>query len=269
MSELNFEISCDWDLQAIVKEGQTKVIGNIIDEMPFSYTWLDEVEDYYQNQENATLLLNESHQICTPNHQNNNIISSSNIILDDNSMECPIDEPSKKVEDVSYAKNSEMAPIRRRSKFKKTMVHQATSDRVSSDKWNWRKYGEKIIKGSPYPRSYYRCSNSGACLARKQVEQCSSDPNKFIITYIDEHTHPYPTRRPSQAGRNSRRFHASSNQSPLATSRAKSVLVVGKDDDTSSVGCVVEGNVCVPHEYDFGDEFFLGLDCLEMDVFNM
>nr|TKR74827.1 WRKY transcription factor 35 family protein [Populus alba] len=38
---------------------------------------------------------------------------------------------------------------------------------VPSDLWAWRKYGEKHIKGSPYPRGYYRCSSSKGCLAKK------------------------------------------------------------------------------------------------------
>ncbi|KAL9246684.1 hypothetical protein vseg_020188 [Gypsophila vaccaria] len=241
-------------------------------EMPISYTWL---EDYYHNQENATLLLEELHQICTPNHHNISNNSSPIIMLDDKSIECPIDEPKQKIiQDVCYAKNLEMAPKRRRSKFKKTSVHQATSDRIVSDKWNWRKYGEKVIKGSPYPRSYYRCSNSGGCVARKQVEQSPNDPNKFIITYIGEHTHAYPSRRPSQAGRNSRRlFHACPNKpvdvSSSTTSRATtpSSIVSENDDDRSVIECVGDGSVYVPHdEYVFGDDFFLGLEGLELDL---
>eukprot|EP00967_Tisochrysis_lutea_P121982 scaffold201485_cov19-Tisochrysis_lutea.AAC.2 len=34
----------------------------------------------------------------------------------------------------------------------------------------WRKYGEKIVKGSVNPRSYYKCSTS-TCPARKTVER--------------------------------------------------------------------------------------------------
>lgn len=32
------------------------------------------------------------------------------------------------------------------------------------------RYGEKIVKGSPNPRSYYKCSHQG-CLAKKIVER--------------------------------------------------------------------------------------------------
>ncbi|MED6203575.1 WRKY Transcription Factor [Stylosanthes scabra] len=59
-----------------------------------------------------------------------------------------------------------------------------------SDGWAWRKYGQKPIKGSEYPRSYYRCSSCKGCLARKRVQRSHSDPQVFIVTYTAEHTHP-------------------------------------------------------------------------------
>lgn len=34
------------------------------------------------------------------------------------------------------------------------------------------RYGEKIVKGSPNPRSYYKCSHAG-CTAKKIVERNS------------------------------------------------------------------------------------------------
>lgn len=62
-----------------------------------------------------------------------------------------------------------------------------------SDSWAWRKYGQKPIKGSPYPRGYYRCSSSKGCPARKQVERSRVDPTTLLITYAAEHNHPVPT----------------------------------------------------------------------------
>lgn len=61
------------------------------------------------------------------------------------------------------------------------------------DSWSWRKYGQKPIKGSPYPRGYYRCSSSKGCPARKQVERSRVDPTMLQITYSQEHNHPIPT----------------------------------------------------------------------------
>ncbi|KAJ1394859.1 WRKY domain [Sesbania bispinosa] len=71
---------------------------------------------------------------------------------------------------------------------------------VPSDLWAWRKYGQKPIKGSLYPRSYYRCSSSKGCPARKQVERSRTDPNMLVITYSSEHNHPWPTQRNALAG---------------------------------------------------------------------
>ncbi|XP_058077028.1 WRKY transcription factor 22-like [Magnolia sinica] len=62
-----------------------------------------------------------------------------------------------------------------------------------SDMWSWRKYGQKPIKGSPYPRGYYRCSTSKGCSAKKQVERCRTDGSTLIITYTSTHNHPGPT----------------------------------------------------------------------------
>ncbi|XP_068659017.1 probable WRKY transcription factor 65 [Aristolochia californica] len=64
-----------------------------------------------------------------------------------------------------------------------------------SDSWAWRKYGQKPIKGSPYPRGYYRCSSSKGCPARKQVERSRVDPTMLVVTYACEHNHPWPPSR--------------------------------------------------------------------------
>ncbi|QCE02673.1 WRKY transcription factor 22 [Vigna unguiculata] len=89
-------------------------------------------------------------------------------------------------------------PKRRKNQVKK--VCDVAAENLSSDIWAWRKYGQKPIKGSPYPRGYYRCSSSKGCLARKQVERNRSDPTMFIVTYTGEHNHPAPTHKSSLAG---------------------------------------------------------------------
>ncbi|XP_019168778.1 PREDICTED: probable WRKY transcription factor 14 isoform X2 [Ipomoea nil] len=86
---------------------------------------------------------------------------------------------------------------------------------VPSDLWAWRKYGQKPIKGSPYPRGYYRCSSSKGCSARKQVERSRTDPNMLVITYTSEHNHPWPTQRNALAG--STRAQAAKNAAAAAT----------------------------------------------------
>ncbi|XP_039045957.1 probable WRKY transcription factor 27 [Hibiscus syriacus] len=91
-------------------------------------------------------------------------------------------------------------PTPRKRKNQKRTVFHVTGENLSSDQWSWRKYGQKPIKGSPYPRHYYRCSSSKGCSARKQVERSNFEPDTFIVTYTGDHTHSWPTYRNSLAG---------------------------------------------------------------------
>ncbi|KAI4310735.1 hypothetical protein MLD38_035689 [Melastoma candidum] len=61
------------------------------------------------------------------------------------------------------------------------------------DGFRWRKYGQKVVKGSPYPRSYYRCT-SPKCNVRKHIERASNDPTSVVTTYEGKHNHEMPTR---------------------------------------------------------------------------
>ncbi|KAJ1284398.1 hypothetical protein BS78_03G200900 [Paspalum vaginatum] len=70
----------------------------------------------------------------------------------------------------------------------------------SSDPWAWRKYGQKPIKGSPYPRGYYKCSSMKGCMARKLVERSPAKPGVLVVTYMAEHCHPVPTQLNALAG---------------------------------------------------------------------
>ncbi|KAK9267413.1 hypothetical protein L1049_009839 [Liquidambar formosana] len=60
------------------------------------------------------------------------------------------------------------------------------------DGYRWRKYGQKAVKNSPYPRSYYRCTTQ-KCTVKKRVERSFQDPSIVITTYEGQHNHQIPT----------------------------------------------------------------------------
>ncbi|KAI4339131.1 hypothetical protein MLD38_024102 [Melastoma candidum] len=74
---------------------------------------------------------------------------------------------------------------RRRGSHSWTAVNSAIEDVYS-----WRKYGQKEILNSRFPRGYYRCTHKHdqGCKATKQVQRMEEDPNMYQITYIGQHT---------------------------------------------------------------------------------
>lgn len=60
----------------------------------------------------------------------------------------------------------------------------------ADDGYNWRKYGQKQVKGSEYPRSYYKCTHLN-CPVKKKVER-SQEGHITEIIYKGAHNHPKP-----------------------------------------------------------------------------
>ncbi|KAJ6853500.1 putative WRKY transcription factor 12 [Iris pallida] len=93
----------------------------------------------------------------------------------------------------SWWKNSagaEKGKVKARRKIREPrFCFQTRSDvDVLDDGYKWRKYGQKIVKNSLHPRSYYRCTHNN-CRVKKRVERLSEDCRMVITTYEGRHTH--------------------------------------------------------------------------------
>ncbi|XP_021887934.1 probable WRKY transcription factor 29 isoform X2 [Carica papaya] len=203
-----------WDLQAIVRAGCTNFEACGDFKVPPSSCFgldhhelrsMDEPEDLLISseifQESREVASDELGQLYKPFYPVLHPLSPQTIFATSMSLPEEFKHPQngqKKKLLQPLPSGSAHEPKAKRSKKtqQKKVVKQVTEDDLTSDKWAWRKYGQKPIKGSPYPR----CSSSKGCLARKQVERSREDPGVFIITYTAEHSHGHPTRRNSLAG---------------------------------------------------------------------
>ncbi|XP_031102161.1 WRKY DNA-binding transcription factor 70 [Ipomoea triloba] len=64
------------------------------------------------------------------------------------------------------------------------------SQTLVDDGYAWRKYGQKVILNTPYPRNYYRCTHKfdQKCQATKQVQMIRENPALYRTTYNGNHT---------------------------------------------------------------------------------
>ncbi|KAI3444815.1 hypothetical protein Pfo_001480 [Paulownia fortunei] len=86
--------------------------------------------------------------------------------------------------------SSEKSKVKIRRKLREPrFCFQTRSDvDVLDDGYKWRKYGQKVVKNSLHPRSYYRCTHSN-CRVKKRVERLSEDCRMVITTYEGRHNH--------------------------------------------------------------------------------
>ncbi|XP_058113083.1 probable WRKY transcription factor 2 [Magnolia sinica] len=88
----------------------------------------------------------------------------------------------------------EMSGVTRAIREPRVVVQTTSEVDILDDGYRWRKYGQKVVKGNPNPRSYYKCTNSG-CTVRKHVERASHDLKSVITTYEGKHNHDVPAAR--------------------------------------------------------------------------
>ncbi|XP_057960172.1 probable WRKY transcription factor 4 [Malania oleifera] len=147
------------------------------------------VEECDDAPETKQRIESEQSMLLAPEQRGRRLSSSNEITgfeTDEEYGDDPAPKRRMKDKGVGYS-----VPLFRTVKEPKVVVHAAGDVGVSSDGYRWRKYGQKKVKGNPYPRSYYRCTSAG-CPVRKHVERAAEDTAAIIITYEGKHDHDMP-----------------------------------------------------------------------------
>jgi hypothetical protein len=100
--------------------------------------------------------------------------SSSN---NDNTKRVTFEQPEQKVKEKEQALEAN-SDKDEEAGFKVVVL---TKDGKTTDGQKWRKYGEKLVTESKYPRSYYRCVSIPNAGIKKHVEQI--DKERILVTF--------------------------------------------------------------------------------------
>ncbi|KAJ4829241.1 hypothetical protein Tsubulata_016567 [Turnera subulata] len=143
-------------------------------------------------------VVSNNNQPATPN--SSSISSASSEALND---EVPVKAADNNDEGEQQKTKKELKPKKTNQKRQReprfAFMTKSEVDHLE-DGYRWRKYGQKAVKNSPFPRSYYRCTTA-SCNVKKRVERSFTDPTIVVTTYEGQHTHPSPVMpRPSFAG---------------------------------------------------------------------
>ncbi|KAB2052208.1 hypothetical protein ES319_A12G104000v1 [Gossypium barbadense] len=138
---------------------------------------------------NTTTTTTNSTAMGFTTHNNNQVVNTEDPKAANDENNCP-----SKANDGNNSwwrsSASEKSKLKVRRKLREPrFCFQTRSDvDVLDDGYKWRKYGQKVVKNSLHPRSYYRCTHNN-CRVKKRVERLSEDCRMVITTYEGRHNH--------------------------------------------------------------------------------
>lgn len=142
------------------------------------------------------------------------------------------DEPGAKRWKIEGENEGISAPGSRTVREPRVVVQTTSDIDILDDGYRWRKYGQKVVKGNPNPRSYYKCTYPG-CPVRKHVERASHDLRAVITTYEGKHNHDVPPARGSGSHSINRPPFPDNNNNSNSNNAAMTIRPIANVTDNS------------------------------------
>ncbi|KAF8045580.1 hypothetical protein N665_4681s0002 [Sinapis alba] len=133
---------------------------------------------------------------ATPN--SSSISSASSEAVNQDKAKREEEEEGHKKSDTNKQLKPKKNSLKREREARVAFMTKSEVDHLE-DGYRWRKYGQKAVKNSPFPRSYYRCTTA-SCNVKKRVERSFRDPSTVVTTYEGQHTHISPLVSPPIPG---------------------------------------------------------------------
>nr|AUW34373.1 WRKY transcription factor 2 [Lilium longiflorum]QIL87953.1 putative WRKY transcription factor 2 [Lilium longiflorum] len=138
--------------------------------------------------QDTNMLTGTQEILSTPESQIDDVVTPDSVSFEDDVDET--ESKRRKRESSLIETNSACRVVRE----PRVVVQTVSEVDILEDGYRWRKYGQKVVKGNPNPRSYYKCTSPG-CSVRKHIERASQDLQSVITTYEGRHNHEVPPTR--------------------------------------------------------------------------